>query len=65
MELDLQGGGRIAGKPCDCLAYKHHFGIEATAEELIPMDKAPIYPLIITWLKGHEEEFEVEEVAKR
>jgi len=65
IELDLVAGGRIAGKPCDCLGSKHHFGIEATAEELIPMDTSPIYPSIISWLKVHQNEFEVEEVAKR
>ena len=64
MELDLAGGGRIAGKICDCLSGKHHFGIEATAEELIPMDSNPIYARTIAWLNQHASEFEVEEVAK-
>lgn len=58
MELDLMGGGRIAGKPCDCLSGKHHYGLEATAEELIPMDNNPVYGQIINWLKAHEAEFE-------
>lgn len=35
MELDLISGGRIAGRPCDCLGKKHTLGLEATAEELL------------------------------
>ena len=64
MELDLAGGARIAGKPCDCLASKHHFGIEATAEELIPYENRPIYSEIISWLRQHEHTFPIQEVAK-
>ena len=65
MELDLTGGGRIAGRPCDCLGQKHHLGLEATVEELIPMDSNPTYSHIISWLNTHGSEFEPEEVAKR
>lgn len=65
MELDLLGGGRIAGKSCDCLSAKHHLGLEATAEELIPMDSNPVYLQVISWLNGHQTEFEPEEIAKR
>lgn len=64
MELDLLGGGRIASKPCDCLSEKHHLGIEATAEELMSMDRDPVYGKIIAWLNTHAPEFVVEEVAK-
>lgn len=65
MELDLQGGGRIAGKPCDCLSAKHHFGIEATAEELMSYETNPVYGRVVSWLKQHEKEFEPAEIAKR
>jgi len=65
MELDLLGGGRIAGKSCDCLSRKHHLGLEATAEELIPMDGNLAYGQIMSWLDSHKEEFEPEEIEKR
>ena len=65
MELDLLGGGRIAGKSCDCLSGKHHLGLEATAEELIPMDGNLAYGQILSWLDSHKEEFEPEEIEKR
>jgi hypothetical protein len=65
MELDLMSGGRIAGRPCDCVSQKHNLGIEATAEELIPMDNRPVYSKIISWLNAHSKEFEPEEIAKR
>jgi len=65
MELDLQAGARIAGKPCDCLSYaKHLSGVEATAEELMSYETNPVYGEVITWLRSHEAEFEPEEIAK-
>ncbi len=65
MELDLMGGGRIAGKPCDCLSAKHTFGLEATAEELMAYERNPVYEEVTTWLKKHQKEFEPTEIAKR
>lgn len=65
LELDLQGGGRIANKPCDCLSVKHHLGIEATAEELMSYEKNPVYSEVISWLNEHESEFEPEEIGRR
>lgn len=64
MELDLAGGGRIAGKPCDCLSKKHELGLEATAEELIPLDANPVYNQLLSWLKTHSPTFEPAEIAK-
>jgi len=65
MEMDLAGGGRIAGKPCDCLSGKHHLGLEATAEELVSYGPQPIYNEIMNWLNRHSPEFEVGEIGKR
>ena len=65
MELDLQNGGRIAGKPCDCLGSKHHLGIEATAEELMSYEKNPVYGKVVSWLDKHSKEFEPSEIAKK
>lgn len=64
MELDLQGGGRISGKPCDCLSAKHRLGLEATAEELMSYDKNPVYNGIVKWLNTHAPSFEPAEIAK-
>jgi len=64
MEMDLQGGARIAGRACDCLDAKHRLGLEATAEELMSYETNPIYSEIIAWLDQHEQEFEPEEIAK-
>ena len=64
MESDLITGGRINNAPCDCF-LKHTIGVEALSEELISMDKNPIYGRILVWLNGHAPEFPVEEVAKR
>ncbi len=58
LELDLMGGGRIAGKPCDCLSAKHQLGLEATAEELLAFDQRPVYGQVMTWLVRHSKEFE-------
>lgn len=63
MELDLMSGGRIAGKPCDCLSAKHTFGLEATAEELMAYEKNSVYQEIIDWLKAHRHVFEPAEIA--
>jgi len=65
MEMDLQAGARIANRPCDCLGHKHNLGLEATAEELMSYEAAPVYGEIITWLRTHEAEFEPSEIAKR
>lgn len=65
VELDLQGGGRIAGKPCDCLSkHKHSVGIEATAEELMSYEYSPLYQQIIDWFNQHGPEFDPSEIAK-
>ncbi len=64
LELDLQGGGRIAGKPCDCLRAKHNLGIEATAEELMSYEHRPIYGEVIQWIQKRVPEFEPTEIAK-
>ena len=51
-ELDLSGGLRISGKPCDCLDTKHTLGLEATAEELIAQEPDnPVYTEIIQWIQ--------------
>ena len=65
MELDLQAGGRIAGKPCDCLSRKHNLGLEATAEELMSYGSSPVYGKVVAWLRAHEAEFEPGEIARR
>ena len=65
VELDLQGGGRIAGKPCDCLSrHKHSVGIEATAEELMSYENNPIYSEIIAWFNQHGPEFDPAIIAQ-
>ncbi len=64
MELDLANGGRINGKPCDCLSKKHKFGLEATAEEMMSYEHKPVHGEIITWLNRHAPEFEPAEIAK-
>lgn len=63
VEMDLQGGGRIAGKPCDCLSRKHDMGIEATAEELMSYDSNPIYGQVISWMNAHAPVFQPEAIA--
>jgi DNA-binding CsgD family transcriptional regulator len=65
MEMDLQAGGRIAGKPCDCLSHKHNLGLEATAEELMSYQRSPVYGKVVAWLRAHEAEFEPREIARR
>lgn len=64
LELDLQGGGRIAGKPCDCLSSKHDLGLEATAEELMSYDKNPVYGQVIAWMKERATVFQPAEIVK-
>lgn len=64
MEMDLQAGGRIANRPCDCLSHKHTLGLEATAEELMSYERNPIYGEIVSWLRAHQAEFEPAEIAK-
>lgn len=63
LELDLQGGLRIAGKPCDCATKKHNFGIEATAEELMSYEHNPAYGEVIAWYQQHLPEFYPEEIV--
>lgn len=64
VELDLQGGGRIGGKPCDCLSRaKHSAGIEATAEELMSYEVNPLYGKVIQWVNDHAPVFEPAEIA--
>lgn len=65
VELDLQAGARIAGKPCDCLTRaKHLGGLEATAEELLSYEHNPLYGNVLDWVKHHEIEFQPSEIAK-
>jgi hypothetical protein len=60
---DLVRGGRIAGKPCDCLK-KHSVSILATVEELLTMDSNPAYDELIKWLAKHDAEFTPVEADK-
>jgi hypothetical protein len=54
-ELDLAGGLKIAGKPCDCLSNKHTLMIEAAAEELISQDPGnAVYQEIIGWIPRNQ-----------
>jgi len=63
-ELDLAGGLRIAGKPCDCLDSKHSLGLEATAEELISSEPDnPIYREILIWLKQNHPKVTIEAIG--
>ena len=63
-ELDLSGGLRIAGKPCDCLSDKHTLGIEATAEELISKEPTnQIYQEIIDWIPRNRSKLTVAAIA--
>jgi hypothetical protein len=62
-ELDLAGGLKIAGKPCDCLSNKHTLGLEAMAEELISADpNNPVYNEIIQWIKDNTHKLTVEAI---
>lgn len=63
VELDLLNGGRIAGKPCDCLSKaKHSAGLEAAAEELMSYEANPLYSRIINWMNSQN--FDPAEIAK-
>jgi len=63
-ELDLAGGLRIAGKPCDCLDSKHSLGLEAAAEELISSEPDnPVYQEILVWLKQNHPKVTIEAIA--
>ncbi len=54
-ELDLAGGLKIAGKPCDCLSNKHTLGLEAAAEELVSQDPDnAVYLDVIQWIKNNQ-----------
>jgi tyrosine-protein phosphatase YwqE len=57
MELDLQGGGRINGKVCDCLGAKHSLGLESCAEELMSYESNPVFQDVIDWLHAHQHDF--------
>lgn len=62
-ELDLSGGLKIAGKPCDCLDHKHTLFLEAAAEELISQDPSnPVYSEIIQWVKDNQHKVTVEAI---
>jgi len=62
-ELDLAGGLKIAGKPCDCLDNKHTLFLEAAAEELISQDPDnPVYSEIIQWIKDNQHKITVEAI---
>jgi hypothetical protein len=63
MELDLRGGGRINGKPCDCLSHKHRSGIESTIKELMSYEFNPAYQQILDWYNRHAPEFEPEAIV--
>ncbi len=63
-QLDLARGCKIAGKPCDCCEKHPPFGIEALAEELIPMDPSnPIYLECIQWTKVNAHKLTLEASA--
>ena len=63
-ELDLAGGLRIAGKPCDCLDSKHSLGLEAAAEELIPSEPDnPVYRGILVWLQNNRPKVTIEAIS--
>lgn len=65
VELDLQEGARIFGKPCDCLTRAKHLGaLEATAQELLSYERNPAYGKILDWTSQHEGEFQPSEIAK-
>lgn len=62
-ELDLAGGLKIAGKPCDCLSNKHTLLLEAAAEELVSQDPSnPVYLEIIQWIKDNGRKVTVEAI---
>lgn len=63
-ELDLSGGLRIAGKPCDCLDSKHTLGLEAAAEELIAQEPGnPVYTEILQWIKNNHPKVTIEAIV--
>lgn len=65
LELDLQGGLRIAGKPCDCAGAKHNVGVEATAEELMSYEANPVYGEVIDWYRRRLPEFDPKVIATK
>jgi len=63
-QLDLANKLRIAGKPCDCLESKHTLGLEATAEELIPLEPDnSVYPEILDWIKQNRPKVTIEAIS--
>ncbi len=48
----------------NCLADKHHFGVEATAEEIMSYEHKPVYGQIIGWYKSHVPDFQPTEIMK-
>lgn len=65
-ELDLSNKLRIAGKPCDCLEYKHSLGLQAAAEELIAQEPTNrVYSEIIQWLEDNRPKLTIEAIASR
>lgn len=62
-ELDLAGGLKIAGKPCDCLSNKHTLGLEAMAEELISAEPGnPVYTEILQWIQRNQSKLTVDAI---
>ena len=63
-ELDLGAKLRIAGKPCDCLGYKHSLEMEAAAEELISSEPDnKVYFEITDWLKRNQPKVSIEAIS--
>jgi len=49
LQHDLLDGGRIAGKPCDCLVKHTELGLLPMAKELAGMTNEPVGHDIIAW----------------
>jgi hypothetical protein len=64
LQMDLVAGGRIAGKPCDCLEKHTEMGLLPMVEELVTMDTNPVYDRIIIWSDEHLPEFTVDAVSR-
>lgn len=64
LQLDLVAGGRIAGKPCDCLHKHTEMGLIPIVEELATMDANPVYDQILRWSDEHLPEFTIEAVSQ-
>jgi len=64
LQMDLVAGGRIAGKPCDCLHKHTEMGLLPIVEELVTMDANPVYDRVINWSEEHLPEFTVDAVTR-